>query len=388
MVPPDWHRLASATTRLVAVVCLAAAGFPGVTASNGAALGAAATHRPTGGGPGDAAVVVGRSLALPADGGAHPAYRAEWWYVTGWLRDEGGHQRGFQLTFFRVRSGLGEDNPSRFAPRQLLLAHAAISDPARGRLVYDQRAERTLDPLVGAAPDHTDLRLRDWSLSWADGSYRIRLPAAGFALDLVLRPSGPPMIHGDRGYSRKDADPRFASYYYSQPQLEISGELGLSGRRYRVEGRAWLDHEWSSTLLPAHARGWDWVGINLDDGGALMAFRTRDHDERALWAGGTVRRPDGGRRILAPDQIRFVPLRRWRSPRSGAGYPVEWLIELRDGAALRRLRLVPLMDDQELDARSSTGAIYWEGAVRVLEDGREIGRGYLELTGYSGRPPV
>jgi predicted secreted hydrolase len=40
------------------------------------------------------------------------------------------------------------------------------------------------------------------------------------------------------------------------------------------------------------------------------------------------------------------------------------------------------MDDQELDARVSTGTIYWEGAVRALAAGREVGRGYLELTGY------
>jgi len=44
--------------------------------------------------------------------------------------------------------------------------------------------------------------------------------------------------------------------------------------------------------------------------------------------------------------------------------------------------LEPLMDDQELDSRASTGTIYWEGAVRVSRDGREVGRGYLELTGY------
>jgi predicted secreted hydrolase len=43
------------------------------------------------------------------------------------------------------------------------------------------------------------------------------------------------------------------------------------------------------------------------------------------------------------------------------------------------------MDDPELDARVDTGTIYWEGAVRAIQAGREIGRGYLELTGY-GKP--
>jgi len=47
--------------------------------------------------------------------------------------------------------------------------------------------------------------------------------------------------------------------------------------------------------------------------------------------------------------------------------------------------LDPLMDDQELDARAGTGVIYWEGAVRAVQAERQIGRGYLELTGY-GKP--
>jgi predicted secreted hydrolase len=48
----------------------------------------------------------------------------------------------------------------------------------------------------------------------------------------------------------------------------------------------------------------------------------------------------------------------------------------------REWTLEPLMDDQELDSRLSTGTIYWEGAVRVASGGREVGKGYLELTGY------
>jgi len=51
----------------------------------------------------------------------------------------------------------------------------------------------------------------------------------------------------------------------------------------------------------------------------------------------------------------------------------------------RTFTVQALMDDQELDSRRTTGAVYWEGAVRLLEDGREIGRGYLEMTGYGER---
>ena len=133
--------------------------------------------------------------------------------------------------------------------------------------------------------------------------------------------------------------------------------------------------------MTADAVGWDWIGINLDDGGALMAFRMRDRSGAAFWAGGSHRTPDGRVRSFAPAEIRFTPQRQWRSPRTQVDYPVAMNVRAGDVECV----LEPLMDDQELDARTGIGTIYWEGAVRALSAGRMIGRGYLELTGY-GKP--
>lgn len=326
-------------------------------------------------------VVPGRALVFPADTGAHPDYRTEWWYVTGWVADETGVERGFQVTFFRVRTRIGEDNPSRFAPRQLILAHAALADSAEGHLLHAERAERALPPLAGAASGRTRAWAGDWSLEWRDGHYRSRVVDERFAFDLRFDPEGPPMLNGRAGFSQKAPDPKHASHYYSRPQLAVRGTLRVRGATHRVRGRAWLDHEWSSELMPEGARGWDWIGINLHDGGALMAFRMRDDAGAAMWSAGTLREGAGMPRALAPAEVEFIPGRRWLSPRTATEYPVEWALRI----AGRRLRLEPLMDDQELDSRRSTGAVYWEGAVRLLEDGREIGRGYLEMTGYGAR---
>lgn len=326
-------------------------------------------------------VVPGRELVFPADTGAHPDYRTEWWYVTGWVADETGAERGFQVTFFRVRTRIGEDNPSRFAPRQLILAHAALADPAEGRLLHAERAERALPPLAGAESGRTQAWTGDWSLEWRDGHYRSRVVDDRFAFDLRFDPDGPPMLNGRNGFSQKAPDPRHASHYYSRPQLAVRGTLRVRGATHEVSGHAWLDHEWSSELMPAGARGWDWIGINLHDGGALMAFRMRDDAGAAMWSAGTLRAGGGTPRALTPAEVEFIPGRRWRSPRTTTEYPVEWDLRI----AGRRLRLEPLMDDQELDSRRSTGAVYWEGAVRLLEDGREIGRGYLEMMGYGAR---
>ena len=161
----------------------------------------------------------------------------------------------------------------------------------------------------------------------------------------------------------------------------IGPTTSTNGKLKGVTGRAWLDHEWSSELLPDEGQGWDWIGVNLDDGSALMAFRLRDPHNQALWSAASVRQGNGSAEILPAEAVAFEPLRHWQSPRTGITYPVEWRVRL----GRRELLLRPLMDDQELDSRRSTGAIYWEGAVRLSEGGREVGRGYLEMTGYGER---
>ncbi len=324
-------------------------------------------------------VLPGRHLEMPQDFGAHAAYRTEWWYVTGWLAQDDGKPLGFQVTFFRSRPDLDQGDPSRFAPTQLLFADAALSDPTVGRLLHGQRAARAGFGLAGASSGDTDVHVGEWILRRDPaGSYSTRIDAGDFRLDLRLNPTGPLMIQGDDGYSRKGPVPGQASEYYSEPQLQVVGTVTRRGRAQAVSGRAWLDHEWSSTLLAPGAVGWDWIGINLDDGGALMAFRIRDAAGRTLWSDARWRLPDGSSRRIAAGDIGFRPLRRWRSPRTGADYPVSTAVTL-DGVTVD---LVPLMDDQESDSRSTTGAVYWEGAVTALRDGKPAGRGYLELTGY------
>ncbi len=323
-------------------------------------------------------VVPGYRLEFPRDLGSHPSFRNEWWYVTGWLRAADGNDLGIQVTFFRNRPRVAEASRSQFAARQLLFAHAAIADPRRGRLRHEQRAARAGFGLAEAAGNGTDVRIGDWSLRFAEGGYRAQIATAEFQLDLRFTPVQPILLQGDQGYSRKGRDARHASYYYSQPQLAVAGSVSTDGRRTDVSGTAWLDHEWSSQGMAAEASGWDWIGVNLHDGGSLMAFRMRDRAGNAVWGGGMLRAADGALTRFEPGEISFNATRRWRSPRTGVEYPVA--MRVRAGGI--DYALEPLMDDQELDSRTSTGTIYWEGAVRMLRDGHEVGRGYLELTGY------
>ena len=324
----------------------------------------------------------GVELRFPRDEGAHPDFRIEWWYVTGWIHEKAKLPLGFQVTFFRVRPGLGESNPSRFAPRQLLFAHAAVADPQYGRLRHAQRSARAGFDLAYAREGYVDLRLDDWFLRQEGNLYRTDVRGEDFRLRLDLAPTQRPLLQGEWGFSRKGPGASNASYYYSLPQLSVRGEATIDGREARVTGEAWLDPVWSSDVLGREARGWDGIGINLDDGSALMAFRMRDADGGQRWAAATLREPDGSLRTYAPEEVEWMPLRTWRSPRTGSGYPVQWRVRVGD----RRFEIEPLMDDAELDSRSSTGTIYWEGPVRLRSvDGATAGRGYLELTGYGAK---
>ena len=318
------------------------------------------------------------TLQFARDQGSHAQFRTEWWYLTGWVKKPDGADLGIQITFFRNRPRLAEDNPSRFAPRQLLFAHAALADATAGRLLHDERAARAGFGLAEASEARTDVWIDDWSLKQGASGYSAHIVARDFTYALEFKPTQPILLQGERGLSRKGPLPAQASYYYSEPQLAVSGKISVGGKDYAVSGKAWLDHEWSSDYLAPEAAGWDWIGLNLQDGGALMAFRIRDKQGGVYWAGGTWRAADGRVRRFEPQAVSFEPLRRWRSPRTGASYPVAMRVK----AGELEFELEPLLDDQELDARSSTGTIYWEGAVRAKTKGRELGAGYLELTGY------
>lgn len=190
----------------------------------------------------DYAPVTPSPIALPRDYGAHPAFRTEWWYVTGWLRDRDGADYGMQVTFFRNRPGVAEAGASAFAPRQLVFAHAALADPRRGRLRHDQRAARAGFGLAGFAEGHTRAWIDDWSFAQDGDQYVARIVAREFSFDLRFSPTQPILPQGEAGYSRKGPEPREASYYYSQPQLDVSGTVSIARVPIVVTGTAWLDH--------------------------------------------------------------------------------------------------------------------------------------------------
>ncbi|MBC7983932.1 MAG: carotenoid 1,2-hydratase, partial [Candidatus Obscuribacterales bacterium] len=304
----------------------------------------------------DSTVSPGYRIELARDGGSHPAFTTEWWYLTGWLQDAAGEQRGFQVTFFRSRNATADENPSAFAPRQILFAHAAVSDPIEKKLLRDEKIARAGFGLAETKQGATNVWIDNWSLR-ADGENLVtEVTAEDFSFSLQLQATQAVLLQGEQGYSRKDPDTASASYYYSLPQLDVAGSMTVRGSKVAVTGKAWFDHEWSNSYVNAQSAGWDWVGINLNESDALMVFRMRDLQGRQRWAGGTLRTNNKVQTFTA-EQIKWTPLQTWRSPRTGVEYPVAWRVNVGE----REFILRPLMNDQENDARGSVGILYWEG---------------------------
>lgn len=322
-----------------------------------------------------------RALAFPRDLGSHPDFSIEWWYITGHVRaTSGAREFGFQLTFFRSRVPATQAMTSAFAAKQLVFAHAAVTDVAGKKLLHDQRIAREGFGLAQASQSDTAVNLRGWSLVREAAQYRAVAKGNGFGFELALRETQPLLLQGEQGWSRKGPEEKQASFYYSLPQLQVEGALTLAGQKLAVAGTAWLDHEWSQQLMHPQAVGWDWIGMNLLDGSALTAFRLRDKSGTALWDGGSWRQPGATPQVFKHGEVIFTPQRYWTSPLTQARYPVQWTVQT--PVAVYTVQAV--MDHQELDSRASTGAVYWEGLSELRDSlGQQVGRGYLEMTGYA-----
>lgn len=340
-------------------------------------------------------------FAFPADHGAHPDHRTEWWYWTGNLEDRQSNRYGFQLTFFRRRlvpptaDRQWPEPSSNWRASQLYVAHAALSALGPGEHYTAQDMARGAAGLAGvaheAAPVGTSdeavqVFLKAWSASIGSERQELRVRAGDFALCLDLFPEKPPVAHGQDGYSKKGRRPESASCYYSFTRLRAEGSIEMNGRIVDVSGLAWMDHEYSSELLEADLVGWDWFSLQFDDQTELMAFFLRDGLEgHSQASGGSFVRPDASPIHLGQDDMLLSVLDYWTSPHTGARYPAGWRLEI-PGLALD-VTIRPAMSDQEMRTGKTTGVIYWEGSVRTegMVRGRPIqGRGYVEMTGYAG----
>jgi len=330
------------------------------------------------------------TLQFPADHSAHPAFRTEWWYVTGNLDSQSGRRFGVQLVFFRqALAAHVPARPASLAARDVILAHAAVTDIDGGRFHHDERLARAaagLGSVAGADGEPFRIVCADWQAAArpdGDGFLPLDLFAVSrtFAFDLRVAAGKAPVLQGERGLSQKSDEPGNASIYYSMTRLPIDGLIEVGGERHQVRGLAWLDREWSTAALGAGQVGWDWFSLQLDDGSEVMWYQLRRDDGTVdRWSRGSLVDAAGFVTRLAPATMTATPGGTWTAPDGHARYPARFRLVSREPAF--DLEVEPLLADQELHVLVR----YWEGAVAVrgTRDGKPVaGRGYLEMTGYT-----
>jgi len=322
----------------------------------------------------------GYVFQFPRDHGSHPEFKLEWWYLTGHLFAEDGRRFGYQATFFRSAA------PDKSG--QLYLAHMALLDARSGKFYHQERLNREGWD-ASSATETLDVRNGPWSLRFVEGAGKTETMElrggvrADVSFSLTLTPAKALVIFGENGVSRKGAEATAASYYLTFPRLKAEGTLTVGGEIFKVSGESWMDHEVSSSQLGAGQVGWDWVSVQLSDGREIMFYRLRLRDGSSdpastlTWiaADGALRKSDFGWEVLET----------WTSAETGAVYPVRVRLTTSEPESGRRvvLTLEPLAKAQELTGNLG-GIPYWEGACRVLgEDGKEVGRAFMELTGYA-----
>jgi predicted secreted hydrolase len=329
----------------------------------------------------------GRVFAFPRDHGAHPEYQTEWWYFVGHLKSASGESFGYQLTFFRV--ALRQPDPkarSAWALNAIYFAHLALTDPARRTFVFRERADRGALGLSGVAAGTMRVWIGDWQAELKGNEFILKAEDDGLGLNLRLTPAKPPALHGDGGYSRKSAKSNSASYYYSLSRLTTKGAITVAGRRLPVTGESWMDHEFFTGAMAPDLAGWDWFGLQLDDGWEVMLYLLRQQDGSVDPASsGTLIDPQGHTRHLKLADFQVKATGAWTSPNTGTKYPAGWEIIIPGPGC--RLRLTPTMSDQEVRAQIPAKLTYWEGQVQIAGEKNGVpvcGRGYAELTGYAG----
>lgn len=327
-----------------------------------------------------------REFEFPRDHGPHPAYRSEWWYLTAVVSTTGTASQpevrefGVQFTLFRqgLEARPGEtpvptEGPEAWRSGQGYMAHVALSDIKARRHLAAERFSRGHPELAGAHADPFRVYVDDWELASTGGGFsplRLTAKTADFSAHLVLTMKRPAILQGEGGLSRKGPDN--ASYYYSIPRIDARGEIVVGGSSHAVSGLAWMDREWSTSVLGEAYQGWDWFALHLDDGRDLMLYQLRRLDGRTddynagKVADGTVSR------TLTAGDFSLTPIEHWR------GWPVVWTLVFR-GYPQQPYVIRAAIKDQVMD----TAVRYWEGVVYVEDDdGRRRGKGYMELTGY------
>ncbi|UPR32586.1 carotenoid 1,2-hydratase [Vibrio crassostreae] len=323
-------------------------------------------------------VVKGIDIAFPADHQAHPDFRHEWWYLTANLIDENGNALGVQWTQFRFAAAPQESGNSTkettWQSQQIYMAHSAVT--TEDKHYADEKWSRDQAELAGVSASPFRVYLDDWQWnSSSDDLFPATLNANSeqFGYSLKLTNNAPYQKQGEQGYSTKSSDGKVASYYYSQPFIDVSGEVTIDGVTHQVSGKGWIDREWSSQFLLDSQQGWDWFALRLSDETSLVVFQLRNSTSgKASYSHARLMNQDGSGITIKQQDISLTAI--MQTEIDGRDYPTEWQVSI----PTQQIELTVSALNPE--AKMPLSVPYWEGPIVIK--GSHSGSGYMELTGY------
>jgi len=325
---------------------------------------------------------------FPKDHGSHPEFRTEWWYFTGNLTGESGKEFGYQFTIFRT--ALTPDSikrDSRFGTNQIYMGHFTISDISNNKFYYFERFSRGAAGLAGVTIEPLKVNLENYKIYETDKSdyefpkVKISAKEENVGIELDLTPEKPIIFQGDGGLSQKSKGEGNASYYYSITRIITEGIITINNKNYKVKGYSWLDREWSTSALSEEQAGWDWFSIQLSNNTEIMYYNLRKKDGTAdEFSNGCIVNRNGEKENINLNEVVLQIIDYWEND-EGKKYPSGWILKI--PSKKTELKIIPAIKNQEL----KLAIRYWEGSVKIegIYEGMPVsGRGYVELTGYSG----
>lgn len=326
---------------------------------------------------------------FPSDLGSHPEFRTEWWYYTGNLTGENGEEFGYQFTIFRT--ALTADTIKRvsdFGTNQIYMGHFTITDISNNKFYYYERFSRGAAGLAVADAEPFKVNLESYKIQETGKSdfifpkVKIIAKEDNNEIQFELTPEKPIVYQGDEGLSQKGKGEGNASYYYSVTRILTEGVLVIDGRKYNVKGNSWLDREWSTSALSDEQVGWDWFSIQLSNNSEIMYYNLRKRDGSAdEFSKGSIVNKNGEKENIYLKDINLQVVDYWKND-EGNEYPSGWMLKIPSKNI--ELKITPAIKNQELKLTVR----YWEGSVKIegTYEGMAVsGRGYVELTGYSGQ---
>jgi predicted secreted hydrolase len=248
---------------------------------------------------------------------------------------------------------------------------ACYADPGDGRRFRFQFA----------SPDASSTGPRPtWEVAGGMGCYTIGIRASQ-QLSLRLLQETPAVLLGkdDHGVMRYVSGDEMA--YYAWSNMSVSGSRGAGGKRERLVGRAWMEHQWGDMTLGEYR--WKYMAIDVvfegqggqsdPGGGQLLFFRAEKSADEVVCAVWVTR--SGRYSTLARKRIKVTPGlgELWNACPIGTTIVVEPSAEptvVEGEITSAEFHVTPLFRAQECASGLSTAFFpkFWEGACTVRGD--------------------